>query len=74
MSEEVNDMTVGSKIFELRKKWNLSQEELAERVHVSRQTVSKWENDNIYMRVCVCVCMCVCVYLLYLHKEALLNI
>lgn len=47
MSEEVNDMTVGSKIFELRKKWNLSQEELAERVHVSRQTVSKWENDVV---------------------------
>ena len=47
MSEEVKDMTVGSKIFELRKKWNLSQEELAERVHVSRQTVSKWENDVV---------------------------
>ncbi len=40
-------MTVGSKIFELRKKWNMSQEELAERVHVSRQTVSKWENDVV---------------------------
>lgn len=40
-------MTVGSKIFELRKKWNLSQEELAARVHVSRQTVSKWENDVV---------------------------
>lgn len=40
-------MTVGSKIFDLRKKWNLSQEELAERVHVSRQTVSKWENDVV---------------------------
>ena len=47
MSEEVNDMTVGSKIFELRKKWKLSQEELAERVHVSRPTVSKWENDVV---------------------------
>lgn len=40
-------MTIGSKIFELRKKWNLSQEELAERVHVSRQTISKWENDVV---------------------------
>ncbi len=47
MSEEVKSMTVGSKIFELRKKWNMSQEELAERVHVSRQTVSKWENDVV---------------------------
>ncbi|MDD6467065.1 MAG: helix-turn-helix domain-containing protein [Erysipelotrichaceae bacterium] len=40
-------MTIGSKIFELRKKWNLSQEELADRLHVSRQTVSKWENDVV---------------------------
>ena len=40
-------MTIGSKIFELRKKWNLSQEELAAKVNVSRQTVSKWENDVV---------------------------
>ena len=40
-------MTIGSKIFELRKKCNLSQEELAEKLHVSRQTISKWENDVV---------------------------
>ena len=36
-------MNLGKKIAELRKKNNLSQEELAEKVGVSRQTISKWE-------------------------------
>ena len=36
-------MNLGKKIAELRKKNNLSQEELAERVGVARQTISKWE-------------------------------
>ena len=34
------------KLFELRKKEGLSQEELAEKVNVSRQTVSKWESGQ----------------------------
>lgn len=36
-------MEIGNKIFELRKRIGLSQEELAEKVGVSRQTISKWE-------------------------------
>lgn len=36
-------MNLGKKIAELRKKNNLSQEELAEKVDVARQTISKWE-------------------------------
>ena len=36
-------MNLGNKIAELRKKNNLSQEELAEKVGVARQTISKWE-------------------------------
>ncbi len=36
-------MEIGSKILELRKKNNLSQEDLAEKVGVTRQTISKWE-------------------------------
>ena len=36
-------MDLGSKIFKLRKKENLSQEELAEKMNVTRQTISKWE-------------------------------
>ena len=36
-------MTLGDKIFQLRKQQGWSQEELAERCQVSRQSVSKWE-------------------------------
>lgn len=36
-------MEIGKKIMELRKKNGLSQEELAEKVGVARQTISKWE-------------------------------
>lgn len=36
-------MSLGSKIFELRKKNNLSQEQLGEQVNVTRQTISNWE-------------------------------
>lgn len=36
-------MEIGKKISELRKKKGLSQEELAEKVGVARQTISKWE-------------------------------
>ena len=36
-------MNLGKKIAELRKKNNLSQEDLAEKVGVARQTISKWE-------------------------------
>jgi len=36
-------MEIGKKIMNLRKKNSLSQEELAEKVGVARQTISKWE-------------------------------
>ena len=36
-------MKIGEKISELRKKNNLTQEELAEKLSVTRQTISKWE-------------------------------
>ena len=36
-------MDLGKKIFELRKKIGLSQEQLAEKLNVTRQTISKWE-------------------------------
>lgn len=39
-------MTIGNKLLELRKKAGLSQEEAAERLGVSRQTISKWETDQ----------------------------
>lgn len=39
-------MTLGEKLYELRKKEHLSQEEVAEKLNVTRQTVSKWETDE----------------------------
>ena len=41
-------MKFGDKLIELRKKNGLSQEELAEKLGVSRQSVSKWESNNTY--------------------------
>lgn len=39
-------MSIGERITELRKKRNLSQGQLSEMLHISRQAVSKWENDT----------------------------
>lgn len=39
-------MSLGNKILNLRKKMNLSQEQLAEKLNVTRQTISKWELDE----------------------------
>lgn len=39
-------MSIGEKIYELRKKKNMSQEELATVLNVSRQTISKWETGE----------------------------
>lgn len=39
-------MSIGERITELRKKSGLSQGELASIMNVSRQAVSKWENDT----------------------------
>ena len=44
-------MTFGERLYELRKNKNISQEELAELLDVSRQSISKWENDKNYFTV-----------------------
>ena len=43
---EVKEMSLGDKLYELRKKQGLTQEEAAEKLGVTRQTVSKWETDQ----------------------------
>ena len=39
-------MSIGERIIELRTRKNLSQGELASALSVSRQAISKWENDQ----------------------------
>ena len=39
-------MSIGERITDLRKERNLSQGQLADALEVSRQAVSKWENDQ----------------------------
>lgn len=41
-------MEFSNKIKEIREKNNLTQEEMAEKLHVSRQAVSNWENNKNY--------------------------
>ena len=41
-------MKFGDKLIQLRKKHGLSQEDLAAKLNVSRQSVSKWESNNTY--------------------------
>ena len=39
-------MSLGERLLELRKSKHLSQEEVADKLNVTRQTVSKWETDQ----------------------------
>lgn len=41
-------MDIGKRIREYRKIYNFSQEQLADKIFVSRQTVSNWENNKTY--------------------------
>ena len=41
-------MELGKQIKKYRSELSLSQEALAEKIYVSRQTVSNWENDKNY--------------------------
>ena len=41
-------MELGKQIKKYRQELQLSQEELADHVYVSRQTISNWENDKSY--------------------------
>lgn len=41
-------MDLSKRLVELRKQWNYSQEELAQKLYISRQTISSWENAKTY--------------------------
>ena len=45
-SEGGSSMNIGERIYSLRKESDMSQGDLADKLNVSRQSVSKWENDN----------------------------
>lgn len=44
--KEENQMNLGEKLFELRKSKNLTQDDVAEKLEVTRQTISKWETNQ----------------------------
>ena len=47
-----DNMSLGEKILKLRKQKGLSQEELGEKVKVTRQTISNWElNVQVQIRI-----------------------
>ncbi len=51
-------MTIGEKILKLRNAANISQEQLAEKIMVSRQSVSKWEMDQALPQIDKVLLLC----------------
>ena len=51
-------MTIGEKITHLRSASNLSQEALADKLSVSRQSVSKWEMDRAQPQIDKILLLC----------------
>ena len=45
-------MSLGNSLFDARKKSGLSREAVAEKLGVSRQTISKWETDETLPDIC----------------------
>ena len=45
-------MRLGNNLFNARKKKGLSQENVAEKLGVSQQTISKWETDETLPDIC----------------------
>lgn len=45
MNESMKDLTLGRRIAHLRKAQGLTQDALAERLCITPQAVSKWENE-----------------------------
>ena len=44
----MKNINLGNNLYNLRKKSGLSQEEFAEKIHISRQAVSKWERGEAF--------------------------
>lgn len=48
IGKDIEKMSLGENLQFLRKRNELTQEDLAEKLEVSRQSVSKWESDTVY--------------------------
>lgn len=46
--QEQSNMNIGTQILKIRKEKGLTQEEFGKIFHVTRQTVSNWENEKSY--------------------------
>ena len=51
-------MSFGKNIGYYRRKLKITQEELAERLYVSRQTISRWETDSVFPDVETIIKLC----------------
>ena len=51
-------MNLGKTLQELRKEKNISQEEIANILNVSRQTISNWENSKSYPDIIMLIKLC----------------
>lgn len=51
-------MNLGKTLQNLRKKKNISQEDMAEILNVSRQTISNWENSKSYPDILILIKLC----------------
>jgi DNA-binding XRE family transcriptional regulator len=51
----VNNITFGQHLRLLREKVNLTQEELASFLHITHQSISKWENDQSLPSIDYCL-------------------
>ena len=51
-------MNLGKELQELRTKNNISQEAMAEKLNVSRQTISNWENSKSYPDILLLIQLC----------------
>ena len=57
-NKEVIYMTFGENLQFLRKRLNMTQEDLAEKMEVSRQSVSKWESNAAYPEMDAIIRLC----------------
>lgn len=62
-------MNISEKILSLRKAHNLTQEQLAEQINVSRQSVSKWESGVSLHIMVLLIATALAVFVNLKHKK-----